>query len=149
MSLSGHVACEYMLMISLYKVIGRIGIMTLHLGVLNGEIGTKYRAWDRLRDVSAMISCSGGSGGGICSRLCVYAFVDVWIVVYDVGGCHMSVVIDPGRDLVILRLCMDFVVFLVYFRDNNQNIITVKELLFTLFSLIVCIILCYGKLHSM
>ena len=88
----------YILMISLYRVIGRIGMMTLHLGVLNGEIGTTGRAWDCFCDVFAMISCSGGPGGGICMWLCVYAFGDVWIVVYDVRGCHMSVVISPKRD---------------------------------------------------
>ena len=40
--------------------------------------------------------CPHGSGVGICARLCIYAFRIVRIVVYDVGGCHMSVVIDPG-----------------------------------------------------
>ena len=39
-----------------------------------------------------MISCSGDLGGGICAWRCVYAFGDVQIIVYDVGGCHMSVV---------------------------------------------------------
>ena len=63
-----------------------------------------------------MISCSSGPGGGICAWLCVYAFGDVWIVVYDVEGCHMSVVIDPERDQLSLWLCIDIVVFLVYLR---------------------------------
>ena len=91
-------AYEYMLAISLYRVIGRIRMMTLHLGVLNGEIGTRDRTQDRLCDVSAKINCPADSGGGICTWLCVYAFRDVQIVVYDVGGCHMSVVINPERD---------------------------------------------------
>ena len=64
--------------------------------------------------MSAMISCSGGPGGGICAWLCLYAFRDVRIVVYDVGGCHMSVVIDPERDQLSLRLCINIVVFLAY-----------------------------------
>ena len=54
----------------------------------------------------------------------VYVFRDVQIVVYDVGECHMSVVIDPERDRLSLWLCIDIVVLLVYFWGNNQNIIT-------------------------
>ena len=54
------------------------------------------RTWDRVRDISAKIRCPCGPGVGICTRLCVYVLGIVWIVVYDVGGCHMSVVIDPG-----------------------------------------------------
>ena len=91
-------ACEYMLVILLYRVIGRIRMMTLHLGVLNGEIGTRDRTQDRLCDVLTKISCPPDLGGGICARLCIYAFRDVQIVVYDMGGCHMSVVINPERD---------------------------------------------------
>ena len=64
MSLGDQVTYVYILMILLYKVIGRISMMTLHLGVLNGEIGMKDRAWDHLRDVSVMISCSGGYKSG-------------------------------------------------------------------------------------
>ena len=71
MILSDQVTYVNMLVIALYKVIGRIEMMTLHLGVLNGEIGMTGRAWDHFYDVSAMISCSGGSGGGVCARLCV------------------------------------------------------------------------------
>ena len=82
MTLGDQVTCEYMLAILLYRVIGRIGMMTLHLGELNGEIGMTGRAWDRFHDMSAMISCSGGSGGGICTWLCIYMFGDVRIVVY-------------------------------------------------------------------
>ena len=55
-------ACEYILTISLYKVIGRIRMMTLHFGVLNGEIGTKDRTWDRFCDMSAKISCPADLG---------------------------------------------------------------------------------------
>ena len=70
--------------------------MTLHLGVLNEEFDMRGRTWDRVRGVSAKIRCPRDSGVGICAQLCVYAFGIVQIVVYDVGGCHMSVVIDPG-----------------------------------------------------
>ena len=96
--MGGHVAYEYMLMISLYRVIGRIRVMTLHSGVLIGEIDTMDRIWDCLCNVSAKISCPADSGGGICTWLCIYALEDVWIVVYDVRGCHMSVGIDFDRD---------------------------------------------------
>ena len=52
---------------------------------------------------------------GICTRLCVYAFGIIHIVVYDVGGYHMSVVIDPGEVNCICGCVMDFMMFLVYF----------------------------------
>ena len=82
--------------ISLYRVIGRIRMMTLHLGVLNEESDMRGRTWDRVRGVSAKIRCPHGPGVGICTRLCLYVFGVVRIVVYDVGGCYMSIVIDPG-----------------------------------------------------
>ena len=37
MILGDQVTYVYMLVILLYRVIGRIGMMTLHLGVLNGD----------------------------------------------------------------------------------------------------------------
>ena len=82
--------------ILLYRVIGRIRMMTLHLGVLNEESDTRGRTWDRVRGVSVKISCPRDPGVGICARLCLYVFGVVRIVVYDVGGCYMSIVIDPG-----------------------------------------------------
>ena len=66
-----------MLAISLYRVIGRIGMMTLHLGVLIGEIGTAGRAWDCFHDVSAKISYPADLGGGICTWLCIHVSRDV------------------------------------------------------------------------
>ena len=97
MILGDQVTYEYMFVISLYRVIRRERVMTLHLGVVNGEIDMGDRTWDCFRDVSAMISCLGDSGVGICAWLCVYVFRDVQIVVYDVGGCHMDMVIDCGE----------------------------------------------------
>ena len=82
--------------ISLYRVIGRIRVMTLHLGVLNEESDMRGRTWDHVHGVSAKIRCPRDSGVGICAWLCVYAFGIVWIVVRDVGGCHMCIVIYPG-----------------------------------------------------
>ena len=67
--------------ISLYRMIGRIRMMTLHLGVLNEESDTGGGTWDRVRGVSAKIRCLHGSGVGICARLCVYAFGIVRIVI--------------------------------------------------------------------
>ena len=82
--------------ISLYRVIGRIRMRTLHIGMMNEGSDMGGRAWDRVCDVLAKIRCPCGPGVGICTQLCVYVFGIVWIVVYDVGGCHTSVVIDPG-----------------------------------------------------
>ena len=64
---------------------------------MNGEVDMVDRAWVHFCDVSAMIRCPGDSGGGICTWLCVYALGCVGIVVYDVGGCHMDMVIDHGE----------------------------------------------------
>ena len=94
--------------ISLYRVIGRIRVMTLHLGILNGESDTMGRTWDRVCGVSAKIRCPRDSGVGICARLCVYAFGVVRIVVHDVGGCHMCIVIDPGWVNCVWGCVMDF-----------------------------------------
>ena len=76
-----HVAYEYMLAILLYRVIGGIRMMNLHLGVLNGEIDMMDRTQDYLHNVLAKVSCPADSGGGRCARLCIYVFGDVWIVV--------------------------------------------------------------------
>ena len=88
--------CGEMLAISLYRMIGKIRMVVLHLGVLNGECVMRGRTWDHVLGVSAKIRCPRDSGVGICARLCVYAFGTVRIVVHDVGGCHMYVVIDHG-----------------------------------------------------
>ena len=82
--------------ISLYRAIGRIRMVTLHLGVLNGECDTRGRTWDRVRGILVKIRCPRDSGVGICARLCIYVFGTVRIVVHDMGGCHMCVVIDCG-----------------------------------------------------
>ena len=82
------------------------------------------RTWDRVCDVSAKIRCPRDLGVGICTWLCVYAFRIVRIAVYDVGGCHLSVVIDPGEVDCFCSCVMNFMMFLVYFWDNSQDIIT-------------------------
>ena len=88
--------CGDIIAISLYRVIGKIRVITLHLRVLNEESDTRRRTWDHVRGISAKIRCPCGPRVGICARLCVYAFGIVRIVVCDVEGCHMSIVIDPG-----------------------------------------------------
>ena len=97
-----------MVTISLYRVIGRIRMMTIHLGVLNGECDTRGRTWDHVRGLSTKIRCPHDSGVGICARLCVYVFGVVRIVVHDVGGCHMCIVIDPGWVNCVWVCVMDF-----------------------------------------
>ena len=68
--------------------------MAIHLRIVNGGIDTVDRAWDCVHDMLASIRCPGDPGGDICTQLCIYAFRCVQIVVYDVGGCHMDMVID-------------------------------------------------------
>ena len=114
--------------ISLYMVIGRIGMMTLLLGMMNKGTDMGGRTWDHVHDMLAKKRCPCDSGGGICARLCAYAFGNIQIVVYDVGGCHMSVVIDPGVVNCFCSCVINFMMFLAYFQDNNQDIITHNSL---------------------
>ena len=55
--------------ILLYRVIGRIRVMTLHLGVLNEEYDTRGRTWDGVHGVSGKIRCPHDLEVGICARL--------------------------------------------------------------------------------
>ena len=89
--------------------------MTLDLEIVNEGSDMGGRTCDRFRNVSAMIRCPHDPGVGICAQLCVYVFGIVQIVVYDVGVCHMSVVIDPGEVDCVCGCVMDFMIFLVYF----------------------------------
>ena len=74
--------------------------------------------------MSAKIRCPCDPGVGICAQLCICAFGIIQIVVCDVGGCHMSVVINPGEVACFCGCVMNFMMFLAYFWDNNQDIIT-------------------------
>ena len=47
--------------------------------------------------MSVKIRCPHDPGVGICAWLCIYVFRIVQIVVYDVGGCHISVENDFGE----------------------------------------------------
>ena len=76
-----QVTYEYMLVISLYRVVWRVRVIALHLRVVNGEVDMMNRVWDHFRDVSVMIRCPGDLGVGICTQLCIYAFGCVQIVV--------------------------------------------------------------------
>ena len=82
--------------------------MTLDSGMVNEGSDMGGRTWDRLCGVSGKIRCPHDPGVGICAWLCVYAFRIIRIVVYDVGGCHMSVVIDPGEVDCFCGCVMDF-----------------------------------------
>ena len=113
-----------MVAILLYRVIGRIGMMALQVEIVDEGSDTGGRTWDRFCGVSAKIRCPHDPGIGIRARLCVYAFGVIRNVVYDMGGCHTSVLINPGEVNCVCGCVMDFMVFLVYFRDNNQDIIT-------------------------
>ena len=98
--------------------------MTSHLEIVSEGSDMGGGTWDRFCDVLVMISCPHDLGGGICTWLCVYVFGIVQIVVHDVGGCHMSVVINPGEVDCVCGCVMDFMILLVYFRDNDRDIIT-------------------------
>ena len=76
--------------ILLNRVIVRIRMKTLHLGMTNKGSDTGGRTWDRVRDVSAKIRCPCDLGVGICARLCVYAFRIIQIVVYDMRADLLS-----------------------------------------------------------
>ena len=89
--------------------------MSLHLEIVNEGSDTGGRIWDHFCDVSAMISCPHDLGRGICAQLCIYTFRIIQIVVYDMGGCHMCVLIDPGEVDCVCSCVMDFMMFLVYF----------------------------------
>ena len=54
--------------ISLYRVMGRIGMMTLHLGMTNKGSDMGGRTWDSVRDMSVKIRCPRDPGAGICTR---------------------------------------------------------------------------------
>ena len=71
--------------------------MTLVSGMVNEGSDMGGRTWDHLCGMSAKIRCPHDLGVGVCAQLCIYAFTIIQIVVYDVGGCHMSVGIDPGE----------------------------------------------------
>ena len=98
--------------------------MNLHLEIVNEGSDMGGRTWDCFCGVSAKIRCPHDLGVGICARLCIYVFGIIWIVVYDVGGCHMSVAIDLGEVDCVCSCVMDFMMFLAYFQDNNHDITT-------------------------
>ena len=108
-------------MILLYRVIGRIGMMTLHLEIVNEGSDMGGRTWDHFCGMSVKIRCPHDLGVGICAWLCVYLFRIIHIVVYDVGRCHISVVINPGEVDCFCGCVMNFMVFLVYFRDKKDR----------------------------
>ena len=79
------VTYEYMFVILLYRVIGRIRAMASYLGVVNEGDDIVNRACGHIHDMSVKVWCPGELGGDICTWLCVYAFRCVWIVLYDIS----------------------------------------------------------------
>ena len=80
--------------ITLYRVIGEIRVMTAYLGVVYGSVGMVNSACDHVSGVSANVSCSDGVRGGyICGPMDIY----VQFVLYDMRGCNIDVIIDPGE----------------------------------------------------
>ena len=67
--------------ILLYRVIGRIGMMTLDFGMVNEGSDMGGRKWDHVHDMLVKIRCPHDLGVGICTWLCIYAFVIIRIVV--------------------------------------------------------------------
>ena len=59
----------------------------------------------------------------ICTQLCIYAFRCLQIVVYGMGKCPVSVVISCGKVNWVCDCVVVFVMFLVYFQDNEYEII--------------------------
>ena len=114
--------------------------MTLHLGMTNKGSDMGGRTWDCVCDVSVKIRCPRDPGVGICAWLCVYGFGIIQIVVYNVGGCYMGVVINPGEVDCFCGCVMNFMMFLVYIWDNNQDIITCCPFLRSAFHILLLLI---------
>ena len=60
--------------ISLYRVIGRIGMMTLDSVMVNEGSDMGGRTWDPLCGMLMKIRCPHDPGVGICTWLCIYVF---------------------------------------------------------------------------
>ena len=69
-------------------------MMSSHLGVVNGGSDTIDRAWCHVCDMMVKIRCPGDLGRGICTWLCIDVFGFVWIMINDLGRCHMCVMIN-------------------------------------------------------
>ena len=110
----------------LYRMIGRIRVMALHLGVMNGGGDMVNRACDCVCGVMVKVRCPDRPGGDICAQLYMSTFEYVQIMSYDVGECNIDVVIDFGKveGGLSLWLCCYFYDVLVYFWDNGYDIIT-------------------------
>ena len=74
MILGGHVTYEYMLVISLHRVVWRVRVMSLHSGVMNGEVDMVDRARGCFCDISAMTRCPGDLKGHTCVDMCLDVF---------------------------------------------------------------------------
>ena len=61
-----------MVSILLYGVIGRIGMMTLHVEIVDEGSDMGGRTWGCFHDVLTMISCPHDLGGYMHMALCIY-----------------------------------------------------------------------------
>ena len=84
---------------------------TLDLEMVDEGSDMGGRTWDRLHGMLVKIRCPHDLGVGICAQLCVYVFGIFQIVVYDMGGCHMNVVLDPGEVDCFCGCVMNFRMF--------------------------------------
>ena len=91
-----QVAYEYTLTISLYRVIQRVMVMTLNLGVVNGGCDMIDRSWGCVCDMTARIRYSGDPGE-IYVHDFVYMCSDMFRLCCMTWGGYMDVVIDPGE----------------------------------------------------
>ena len=73
---------EDMFVISLYRVIGRMGMMTLHLGMTNEGSDMGGRTWDCVHDVSAKIRCPHDPGVGIYVHGFAYMHLESFILLF-------------------------------------------------------------------
>ena len=89
--------------------------------VVNGGSDMVHRAWVCVCDMTARVRCPG-------DLLWVYAFRCVRIVVYDVGEYYMCVLSDSGELDSVCGCVVVFAMFLVYFQDNECDIITTKTI---------------------
>ena len=68
-----------MVVISLYRVIGRIGMMTLDLEMVNEGSDMAGRTWGHFHDVSVMIRCPHDLGGRYMHtalHICIWNHLD-------------------------------------------------------------------------
>ena len=77
--------CGNMIMILLYREIGRIGMMTLHLEIVDEESDMRGRTWDCFHDMSVIIRCPHDSGG-IYAHGFAYMHSELFVLLFMTWG---------------------------------------------------------------